>query len=250
MCKYGIANPFDGFGAPRARRQEDVKWLDPGGYRRWRDLGVRGLDLSGRPDRWWQGRNGERDAAFCDGLYGTGLRVSEWANVVLPELPPYDRCRGYYTCELADACAKGGSGASVLDAPLGDEEPAVLYRGARTAAVRRAQAEGRYEQLDGLRLALAAHGAASVTLEAGHGSEKRCGTTSDRAPGCGYSAAAAALGWQERDLLAYEPRPLAQAYPAYLGHTWPGARYSGPVAGSPGDVGQPGEVVWLLRRGG
>jgi TENA/THI-4/PQQC family protein len=27
---------------------------------------------------------------------------------------------------------------------------------------------------------------------------------------------AAALGWQEQDLRAYEPRPLAQAYPAYL----------------------------------
>jgi TENA/THI-4/PQQC family len=27
---------------------------------------------------------------------------------------------------------------------------------------------------------------------------------------------AAALGWQKRDLRAYEPRPLAQAYPAYL----------------------------------
>jgi hypothetical protein len=27
---------------------------------------------------------------------------------------------------------------------------------------------------------------------------------------------AAALGWQDRDLRAYEPRPLAQAYPAYL----------------------------------
>lgn len=28
---------------------------------------------------------------------------------------------------------------------------------------------------------------------------------------------AAALGWEEKDLRAYEPRPLAQAYPAYLG---------------------------------
>ncbi len=27
---------------------------------------------------------------------------------------------------------------------------------------------------------------------------------------------AAALGWRERDLQAYQPRPLAQAYPAYL----------------------------------
>src|SRR5579875_971820 len=30
------------------------------------------------------------------------------------------------------------------------------------------------------------------------------------------SGFAAALGWEERDLRAYEPRPLAQAYPAYL----------------------------------
>ena len=30
------------------------------------------------------------------------------------------------------------------------------------------------------------------------------------------SGFAAALGWGERDLRAYEPRPLAQAYPAYL----------------------------------
>jgi thiaminase len=27
---------------------------------------------------------------------------------------------------------------------------------------------------------------------------------------------AAAIGWQQRNLRAYEPRPLAQAYPAYL----------------------------------
>jgi thiaminase len=30
------------------------------------------------------------------------------------------------------------------------------------------------------------------------------------------SGFAAALGWQEQDLRSYEPRPLAQAYPAYL----------------------------------
>jgi hypothetical protein len=110
MEKRGVVSPFVEIVAPRARRQEDVKWLDPDGYKRWRDLGVRGLDLSGRHDRWWRGRNGDRDAAFCDGLYGTGLRVPEWASVVLPELPAYDRRRGFYTCQLADRCAKGGAG--------------------------------------------------------------------------------------------------------------------------------------------
>jgi site-specific recombinase XerD len=171
--KYGVVNPFDEVVAPRARRGEDVKWLDPGGYKRWRDLGVRGLDLSGRPDGWWRGRNGDRDAVFCDGLYGTGLRVSEWASVVLPELPPYDRSRGYYTCELADACAKGGYGHPYWMPRLVMKSLLSYIEGARSAAVRRAQAAGRYEGLDGLRLVLAAQGTASVTLQAGQGTERR-----------------------------------------------------------------------------
>lgn len=171
--KYGVVNPFDEIVAPRARRGEDVKWLDPGGYKRWRDLGVRGLDLSGRPDGWWRGRNSDRDAVFCDGLYGTGLRVSEWASVVLPELPPYDRRRGYYTCELADACAKGGYGHPYWMPRLVMNSLLSYIEGARAAAVRRAQAAGRYESLDGLRLVLAAHGTASLTLQAGRGTERR-----------------------------------------------------------------------------
>lgn len=72
---FGTANPFEDFDAPRATRREDVKWLDPGGFKRWLDLGVRGMDLSGRPDAWWRGRNEQRDAAFCEGLYGNGLRL-------------------------------------------------------------------------------------------------------------------------------------------------------------------------------
>ncbi len=95
---YGVVDPFQDFEPPRAVRREDVKWLDPSGYKRWLDLGVRGMDLSGRLDRWWAGRNEQRDVAFCDGLYGSGLRVSEWASVVLSELPPYHCRRGYFTC--------------------------------------------------------------------------------------------------------------------------------------------------------
>lgn len=38
---HRVSNPFDGFDAPRAIRRENVKWLDPGGYARWRDLGAR-----------------------------------------------------------------------------------------------------------------------------------------------------------------------------------------------------------------
>ncbi|MBS2545528.1 site-specific integrase [Catenulispora sp. NL8] len=160
---HGVADPFEDIEAPRAARQENVKWLDPAGYRRWRDLGVRGMGLDGCVDGWWRGRNEERDAAFCDGLFGTGLRVSEWASVVLPELPRFEPRRGYYTCLLADACAKGGYGHAYW-LPQAPMKAALGYvEGPRAAAVRRAQAAGRYERLDGLREVSVA-GLSSVTM--------------------------------------------------------------------------------------
>ncbi|MFE2071079.1 hypothetical protein ACFXDH_53540 [Streptomyces sp. NPDC059467] len=173
MRRYGVDNPFEDFDAPRARRTEDVKWLDAGGYKRWRDLGIRGMDLAGRPDRWWRGRNEQRDAAFCDGLYGNGLRVSEWASVMLPEFPLYDRHRNYYTCQLADACAKGGYGHPYW-MPRSAVKGLLSYvEGARAAAVRRAQAAGRYERVAGARLVLATHGTRAVTLEGVRGGIER-----------------------------------------------------------------------------
>lgn len=95
---------------PHVVRGKDVKWLDPAGYARWVDVGLRGLDLSGREIDGWRGRNSQRDCAFVDGLYGTGLRLSEWASVLRLELPADDEARTYYTCRLAAACAKGGRG--------------------------------------------------------------------------------------------------------------------------------------------
>jgi hypothetical protein len=64
--RYGVRNPVarvavkagppghevDAYqAAPKAGRDRDVKWLDPGGYRRWRDVGLRGwirLDVNSR----------------------------------------------------------------------------------------------------------------------------------------------------------------------------------------------------------
>ena len=163
--RYGIENPFADYDKPKIVRHHDVKWLDPNGYRRWLDLGVRGMDLSGRPDKWWRGRNEQRDTAFCNGLYGNGLRVSEWASVVLPELPRYSRRRGYYTCQLADKCAKGGWGHRYWT-PRSAMKGVLSYcEGARAAAVRRAQAAGRYERLDGVELVLSTEGTEKVTVE-------------------------------------------------------------------------------------
>jgi hypothetical protein len=64
--------------APKAVRDRDVKWFDPAGYARYRDVGVMGLTVDGEEDRSFRGRNSQRDGAFADGLYGAGLRLREW----------------------------------------------------------------------------------------------------------------------------------------------------------------------------
>jgi hypothetical protein len=80
---------------PSGVRGQDVKWFDPPGYQRWRDVGLRGFGLDGLEDPQWRGRNEQRDAAFADGLYETGLRLQEWASILDLELPPDDPARGY-----------------------------------------------------------------------------------------------------------------------------------------------------------
>jgi site-specific recombinase XerD len=162
--RFGVANPVatrelrsrrraeavEGIAAaPHAVRDRDVKWLDPRGYAMWRDVGLRGLDRAGRDAAGWRGRNTQRDCAFADGLYGTGLRLAEWSSVLLLELPAEDESRNYYTCRLAAECGKGGRGrrywmpASVLS------DVGAYVEGERAAAVRRAQRAGRYQRLEG-----------------------------------------------------------------------------------------------------
>ena len=144
--RHAVVNPFEDYEPPRSRKSADVKWLDPAAVTRWIDVGLRGRDLSGRADPSLQGRNEQRDAAFAEGLYGTGLRLGSWASVVLPELPDVARGRGFFRCQLADACAKGGNGYAYW-MPLAALRGVLGYvEGARAAAVRRAQAAGRYEQ--------------------------------------------------------------------------------------------------------
>lgn len=160
--RYEVVDPVaavDDFDVrPRGVRDQHVKWLDPAGYRRWRDLGVRGLDLEGRADGSCRGRNEQRDAAFVDGLYSSGLRLTEWASVLLTELPNDDPARGYRTCRLANACAKGGYGHPYWI----QREPLLgvldYLEGARARAVRGAQRAGRYEQLTTVRLVVGSHG--------------------------------------------------------------------------------------------
>lgn len=168
--EYGVHDPVAATQGvdlrPRDARSRDIKWLDPAGYRRWRDLGLRGLDLGGREDRNWRGRNGQRDAAFADGLYGSGLRLTEWASMLLLELADDDPARGFRTCRLVDACAKGGYGHKFWLPRTALLATLDYVEGARARAVRRAQDDGRYRQLVGLRRVVEVRGERLSVVEA------------------------------------------------------------------------------------
>ncbi|MGY1943918.1 hypothetical protein [Nocardia asiatica] len=165
----GVIDVFADVDFPVAKREASVKWLDPAAIARWRDVGVRGRLPDGRRDRSWRGRNEQRDAAFVDGLYSTGLRLSEWASVVLPELPVLRAGRGFYTAELANRCAKGGYGHRYWIGGKALSGVRAYVEGARARAVRSAQAEGRYEALARGRVVEAERGRESVVLADGQG---------------------------------------------------------------------------------
>ncbi|MCH6472433.1 site-specific integrase [Sinomonas terrae] len=131
-------------------RSADVKWLTPGAFRLWRDVGVHGISREGLERTRWRPRMQGRDAGFVDGLYSTGLRIQELASLVVPELPPAGDGRGFVTARLADRCAKGGHGRrfwigrSALDGIWDYVETE------RAGSVRSAQDKGLYQRVPGM----------------------------------------------------------------------------------------------------
>lgn len=131
-------------------RQADVKWLSPGAYNRWRDIGVLGLTADGSEVAAWRPRCDQRDLAYVEGLYRTGLRMQEWASILTNELPAADDHRWFYTLSLANKCAKGGYGH-----PFWIDRGALNFvrdymDGDRVASVLNAQAAGVYDKMPDL----------------------------------------------------------------------------------------------------
>jgi integrase len=162
--RYGLETTEALVAGPSRIRSQDVKWFDPAGYRRWRDVGLGGFGLDGLEDSSWRGRNEQRNLAFADGLYETGLRLQEWASVLDIELPADDPARGYATCWLAAACAKGKIRRRYWLPRTALTGVLSYLEGARAGAVRRAQRSGRYEPLAGLRVVERVHADGRVTV--------------------------------------------------------------------------------------
>jgi hypothetical protein len=151
----GAAAGRDGLRPAQARRRQ-VKWMLRPAFEQWRDVGLRGYGLDGlRRAGWRGGALEDRDCAFVDGLYGTGLRLTEWASVLDVELPEAGGGR-FGRAWLAAACAKGGKAGRIYRIPRGVLASVAGYldpvEGSRRVAIARAQAAGRYERLHGVRI--------------------------------------------------------------------------------------------------
>ncbi|MGN2638824.1 hypothetical protein ACTD5D_22175 [Nocardia takedensis] len=151
--------------APAASRDRNVKWFDPDGYRRYRDVGLMGFALDGSEDPGFRGRNSQRDGAFADALYGTGLRLSEMGSLLTLELPADDPHRVYTTCRLADECAKGGRGRDYWMPRRTLVEVLGYIEGERARAVRRAQRADRYRRLADARVIVSVSASRRVRLQ-------------------------------------------------------------------------------------
>lgn len=131
-------------------RKDRDRWIVPGTYRLWREIGLRGHKVERMGLSQWRAageddssrvRNSLRNTAFTDFVYSTGLRVQEAGSLLLSELPN----PGCIEAKLPAAVAKYSKARMWYAAPTVMRTVRSYVQVARAAAVRRAIREGRYD---------------------------------------------------------------------------------------------------------
>jgi site-specific recombinase XerD len=134
-------------------RSSNVRWLTPRAFRLWRDVGLRGYDAEGRRDRSFRGRHDDRNAAFADVLFSSGLRLTEAGSLLTDELPRLlGDSQRYHDSRLASATAKRGRGRTFYVSTAALRAVEAYCSTSRRSVIRSAQAAGRYEQLNQVRV--------------------------------------------------------------------------------------------------
>ena len=136
---------------PKDVRASNVKWLTPRTYRLWRDIGLRGYTAAGLPQPGWRGRNDGRNAAFADLLFDSGLRLREAGCLLTLELPHALEGQVYYEGTVAAAIAKRRERMFYVSASALAGVTTYMAT-TRRAAIRRAQRQGRYDRMPGVRM--------------------------------------------------------------------------------------------------
>ena len=137
---------------PRLRpsnvRSSNVKWLLAAAYRAWKKVGLGGYTKEGLPDPTWRGRNDARNLAFADMLWTSGLRRKEAGTLLLCELPAPRSDGRLSRGRVADAVAKGYA-RNFSVSQVGLQAIDGYRHSTRAVCVLRAQAAGRYDQVQG-----------------------------------------------------------------------------------------------------
>lgn len=89
-------------------KRSKAKWLPDLSIRKWLDVGLRGLDWQGSEDAVARARVSDRNTAFVELLYGTGLRSAEAHALTVLDVPENISGRGLITRTLPGLIAKGG----------------------------------------------------------------------------------------------------------------------------------------------
>jgi len=126
-------------------RASDAKWLTPRMARLWRDVGLLGLRRDGTLDDSFRGRNGDRNAAFADLLFDSGLRRTEGASLLSIEVPPADGKSQFLWGRVGVAAAKYRSGRPFPVSSATVARMRAYQQTGRTDAVRSAREAGRYD---------------------------------------------------------------------------------------------------------
>ncbi len=130
---------------PSDRRSVRMKWLMPDAYRQWCEIGLAGYCLDDSYDESWRGRNATRNLAFAETLWSSGLRLREAGTLLFAELP-YLESKAYFKGRLGERVAKG-SGRDFWISHRALSAIRTYREWPRAAAVRRAQEQGRYDDL-------------------------------------------------------------------------------------------------------
>ncbi|MGW2858250.1 site-specific integrase [Streptomyces sp. NPDC001205] len=136
-------------------RSSNVHWLTPRAFRRWVDVGLRGLTRHGLPASGWKGRMEARNVAYARLLYGSGLRRSEGASLLTFEVPELRLHGGRYLVGRVAAAVTRSKRPRTYYVPaevVGQIDSYV--ESARARGVRAAQAAGCYDRIVEMRLVL------------------------------------------------------------------------------------------------
>ena len=146
-------------------RSSNVKWLTPRASARWRNVGLLGYTADDVPDPSFRGRNGDRNAAFVDLLFDSGLRVSEAGTLLDLEVPVEKPSARYHWSRVASEVAKYHSGRPFCATTATLARIRAYQTIDRAELVQAAQRSGRYDRMERMLLVTKVRTAQELIVE-------------------------------------------------------------------------------------